>query len=120
MTGALAAQPLEPPPNPYGRTVEPTSATLVGNPGQFPIRPGAEVRVGRDASQCTVTLTEPRVSGVHSTLKFEAARLWVRDEHSNNGTYVAGERIAPGQWVAVPPGRPLRFGPVEFNVRFEN
>jgi hypothetical protein len=120
LTGALAAQPLEPPPDPYGRTAQPTSATLVGPPGQFAILPGAEVRVGRDASQCTVALTEPRVSGVHSTLKFEAARLWVRDEQSNNGTFIAGERIPPGQWMPVPPGRPLRFGPIEFNVRFES
>jgi pSer/pThr/pTyr-binding forkhead associated (FHA) protein len=59
------------------------------------------------------------VSGVHSTLKFESACLWVRDEQSNNGTFVAGERIAPGAWIPVPPGRPLRFGPVEFDVRLE-
>jgi pSer/pThr/pTyr-binding forkhead associated (FHA) protein len=77
------------------------------------------VRVGRDAVKCAVALTEPRVSGVHSTLKFERACLWVRDEQSNNGTYVAGERIPPGQWTVVPPGVPLRFGPIEFSVRLE-
>jgi len=97
-----------------------TRATIVGQVGQFPILPGAEVRVGRDPAQCAVALTEPRISGVHSTLKFEASNLWVRDEQSNNGTYVAGERIPPGAWTVVPSGRALRFGPVEFDVRLES
>jgi pSer/pThr/pTyr-binding forkhead associated (FHA) protein len=100
--------------------VEPTRATIVGPVGQFPILPGSEVRVGRDPAQCAVALTEPRISGVHSTLKFESAHLWVRDEQSNNGTYVLGERIPPGAWTQVPSGRVLRFGPVEFDVRLES
>jgi hypothetical protein len=118
LTGQLGESNLAPPPDPYGRGV-PSKALIVGPPGQFPILPGAEVRVGRDASLCAVALTEPRVSGVHSTLKFESACLWVRDEQSNNGTFIAGERIPPGAWTPVPPGRQLRFGPVEFDVRFE-
>ncbi len=118
LTGQLGQQPFEPPPDPYGRTT-PSKALIVGPVGQFPILPGAEVRVGRDPSQCAVALSEPRVSGVHSTLKFEAAQLWVRDEQSNNGTFVAGERIPPGAWTMVPPGQQLRFGPVEFDVRLE-
>jgi pSer/pThr/pTyr-binding forkhead associated (FHA) protein len=77
------------------------------------------VRVGRDAAQCLVALSEPRVSGVHSTLRFDQARLWVRDEQSNNGTFVGGERIAAGQWTFVPEGRSLRFGPIEFTVRLD-
>jgi hypothetical protein len=119
LTAELNEAPLVPPPDPYGRSAGPSKALIVGPPGQFPILPGSEVRVGRDASQCAVALSEPRVSGVHSTLKFEGARLWVRDEQSNNGTFVAGERIAPGAWNPVPPGRPLRFGPIEFDVRLE-
>jgi pSer/pThr/pTyr-binding forkhead associated (FHA) protein len=83
------------------------------------IRPGAEVRVGRDPGQCVIFLSEPRVSGVHATLRFEGGQLLVRDETSNNGTWVSGARIAPGAWTPVPMGTPLRFGPVEFNVQPE-
>jgi hypothetical protein len=119
LTGGVAAYPLEPPPNPYGAGGTASAAVLSGVAGNYTIPPGAEVKVGRDPAQCPVTLTEPRVSGVHSTLKFENAQLWVRDETSNNGTYVAGARIAPGTWVPVPPGSQLRFGPVEFTVRFD-
>ena len=116
LTGAMSAQPLKPPANPYGAL---GSATIIGAPGQFSIRPGAEVRVGRDPAQCPVHLSEPRVSGVHATLKFEAAQLWVRDETSNNGTYVDNQRIPAGQWLTVPAGSHLRFGPVEFSVRVD-
>jgi pSer/pThr/pTyr-binding forkhead associated (FHA) protein len=75
--------------------------------------------VGRDPAQCPIYLSEPRVSGVHATLKFDGSQLLVRDETSNNGTWVLGSRIAPGVWTPVSPGGPLRFGPVEFSVQLE-
>jgi pSer/pThr/pTyr-binding forkhead associated (FHA) protein len=43
----------------------------------------------------------------------------VRDEGSNNGTYLNGQRLQAGMWTPVPSGAVLRFGPVEFNVRLE-
>lgn len=94
-------------------------AVIRGSAGQFTIRPGAEVRVGRDPAACSIFLGEPRVSGVHATLKFEEGRLLVRDETSNNGTWVSGARIAPGTWMALAIGTPLRFGPVEFTVQLD-
>jgi FHA domain len=119
-TGDMHAQPARavmppaaPPPQGIG------AASLRGSLGQFMIRPGAEVRVGRDPGQCVIFLSEPRVSGVHATLRFEGGQLLVRDETSNNGTWVSGARIAPGAWTPVPMGTPLRFGPVEFNVQPE-
>jgi pSer/pThr/pTyr-binding forkhead associated (FHA) protein len=119
----MTAQPLVPPPNPYGAVpgaqAMATAATLRGAVGQFTVRAGSEVRVGRDPSQCPVLLEEPRISGVHATLKFEHGSLLVRDETSNNGTWLSGSRIAPGAWTPVPPGTPLRFGPIEFNVQLE-
>ncbi len=117
LTGAMEAPPLQPPQSPYGNVAG--SATIVGAPGQFSIVPGAEIKVGRDASQCPVFINEPRVSGVHATLKFEAARLWAKDEGSNNGTWVDNTRIAAGQWVPIVAGSHLRFGPIEFSVRVD-
>jgi hypothetical protein len=118
-TGALGIQPLVPPPNPYGGVGTSTSATLRSASGQFIIRGGSEVRVGRDPSQCSIFLSEPRVSGVHATLKFESGQLIVRDESSNNGTWVSGARLAPGVWTTVPTGTALRFGPIEFAVQLD-
>ena len=114
LTGAMNS-PLEPPPNPYG----PGGATIIGVAGQFAIRSGIEVRVGRDPAQCPITLTEPRVSGVHATLKFEHGQLLVRDEGSNNGTHVNGLRIEPHVYVPVGSGGQVRFGPVEFSVKLD-
>ena len=118
-TGAMSAQPLVAPPNPYGPSAGASAASLRGAAGQFTVRPGSEVRVGRDPAQCPIYLSEPRISGVHATLKLEAGQLLVRDETSNNGTWVAGSRLAPGAWTQVPQGAPLRFGPVEFEVQLE-
>jgi hypothetical protein len=116
LTGAMQS-PLEPPPSPYA--AGPTGASILGASGQFAIRAGVDVRVGRDPAQCPITLTEPRVSGVHATLKFEHGQLFVRDEGSNNGTHVNGVRIPANVFTPVSAGGQLRFGPVEFSVRLE-
>ena len=58
-------------------------------------------------------------SGVHATLKLDAGQLYVRDENSNNGTFVDGHRLAPGVWTVAPAGTAVRFGPVEFGIRIE-
>ena len=117
LTSAMNAQPLVPPPSPYvAPAAAARAATIRGPAGQFTIRPGSEVRVGRDPAQCPIFLAEPRVSGVHATLRFDAGQLLVRDETSNNGTWIAGTRVAPGAWTPVPMGTALRFGPIEFSV----
>ena len=112
--GVAAPQPQVAPPSPYGGA---TSATLQGQAGIFTVIAGQEIRAGRDASQCGIVLTEARVSSVHASLKLEGGELWVRDENSNNGTLVNGNRVAPGVWSPVPQGSILRFGPVEFSAR---
>ncbi len=105
-----------PPPNPYASA---GSAVLAGASGTYTVRSGGDVLVGRDPAQCAIHLTEPRVSAVHARLKLEGGQLMVRDEASNNGVCVAGQRIPPGAWTPVPSGTALRFGPVEFAVRLE-
>jgi hypothetical protein len=97
----------------------PTQASLEGNPGIYPITAGKELKVGRDPGLSDICLTEPRVSGRHASLKFEDSQLFVKDEGSNNGTYLNNGKIQSHAWVSVPPGATLRFGPIEFTVRFE-
>ena len=123
-TGAMAAAP--PLGGDYGggygappMSAGPSRAVIAGAAGVFTITPGLEMRVGRDGATCQILLTEPRVSGTHSVLKFENGQLLVRDENSNNGTYLNGQRIPGGMWTPVAPGASLRFGPVEFAVRLE-
>ncbi len=109
------------PPDPYapGGANGASRATLQGAAGVFTVMPGVEMKAGRDGGQCGILLNEPRVSGVHATLKLESGQLLVRDEQSNNGTLVNGNRVSPGTWNPVPNGSLVRFGPVEFNIRLE-
>lgn len=107
------AQPMPtPPPNPYAVS----SVILASSSGSFQVSSGGDVLVGRDPARCAIHLTEPRVSGVHATLKLEGGALWVRDEASNNGVWINGQRIAPGSFTQVPTGAELRFGPIVFSV----
>ncbi len=96
------------------------SVVLMGAAGTFRVLAGIESRVGRDGSMCSIALNEARVSGVHASLKLEGGILHVRDDKSHNGTFVNGNRIAPGTWIPVPGGSQLRFGPIEFVVRHES
>jgi pSer/pThr/pTyr-binding forkhead associated (FHA) protein len=120
MTMAQAARGA-PAPDAYGQAAAPTGsrAVLSGATGTYSIAPGLEMKIGRDAAKCNISLSEPRVSAVHATLKMEGGQLYVRDEQSNNGTFVDGHRLAPNVWTVAPAGGVLRFGPVEFNVRIE-
>ena len=77
------------------------------------------MRAGRDGAACQILLTEPRVSGTHATVKVEGGQLLVKDEGSNNGTFVNGQRIPAHTWTPIPNGGALRFGPVEFSIRLE-
>jgi len=94
-------------------------AVLTGGAGIFTVQTGMEMRAGRDGAVCQILLNEPRVSGAHATLKVEGGQLLVRDENSNNGTFVNGQRIPAMVWTSVPAGAALRFGPAEFSVRLE-
>lgn len=93
------------------------SFIISSSQGTFKVSVGGEVLVGRDPARCAIHLVEPRVSGVHATMKVEAGVLWVRDERSNNGVWINGERITTATWEKVPPNAALRFGPVQFNVQ---
>jgi hypothetical protein len=121
--GQTMAQPMQgaPSPDAYGAAASPAAsrAVLGGAAGTYSVAPGHEMKVGRDAAKCHIALTEPRISAVHATLKMEGGQLYVRDDQSNNGTFVDGHRLAPNVWTVAPTGGVLRFGPVEFNVRIE-
>ena len=108
-----------PPPNPYSAapaTAPTQSFVLTSALGTFKVSPGGEVFVGRDPARCAIHLTEPRVSAHHATMKLENGALYVRDERSNNGVWINGERVAAGTWVVVPANAALRFGPIQFSV----
>jgi hypothetical protein len=117
--GATVAVQQAGPPEAYRAPGGAARAVLNGPAGTYAVSSNVEMSVGRDAAKCHITLTEPRVSGVHATLKLDGGQLFVRDENSNNGTFVDGHRLAPGVWTVAPAGSALRIGPVEFAIRIE-
>lgn len=96
----------------------PSRAVLRGDGGVFTVIPGTKMRVGRDPSSA-ILIAQPAVSSFHASVKLEGGRLLVKDERSNNGTFVGGVRIAAGHWTEVPHGGFVKFGPEEFRVRLE-
>jgi pSer/pThr/pTyr-binding forkhead associated (FHA) protein len=104
-----------PPPSVFAEP--PRSFILSSSQATFKVSSGGDVLVGRDPARCAIHLVEPRVSGLHATMKVEGGALWVRDERSNNGVWINGERIATATWAQVPPNAALRFGPIQFSVQ---
>jgi pSer/pThr/pTyr-binding forkhead associated (FHA) protein len=92
---------------------------LQGALGTFTVVGGVEARIGRDGSRCEIILPDPRVSSLHASVKLESGQFYVRDENSNNGTTINGNRATAGQWMPVTSGSLLRFGAVEMSVRLE-
>jgi hypothetical protein len=122
--GLTMAQPAHQaaPPSPYGQAAQngPASRAILSSAaGTYTVMPGVEMHVGRDSARCEIALSEPRISGVHATMKMEGGQLYVRDEQSNNGTFVDGHRLSPNVWTIAPVGGSLKFGPVEFSIRLE-
>jgi hypothetical protein len=94
-------------------------AVLQGPFGALTVLPHMEMRLGRDGTSCALLVSDPSVSSFHATLKLENGQLFVRDENSNNGTFVGGNRLMPGQWTHLAHGGSVRFGPLEFSIRLQ-
>lgn len=115
--GGLPPPPAPPPPSPGPSFVQ--RANLSGAQGSYTVLAGVEMKAGRDGALCQILLSEPRVSGCHASMKIEGGQFYVRDDNSNNGTTLNGQRLAGGVWTPVPNHASLKFGPIEFSVSLE-
>jgi hypothetical protein len=112
-----------PPPDPYEAGNGPAppvtgpQARLVGALGTFPIPTGAETRIGRDVSLCSIVLGDPQMGSVHATVAFDGHRVHFRDEGTPSGTFLDGHRLAPSVWTAAGPGAAVRFGAVALSLQ---
>lgn len=70
--------------------------------------------VGR-APSCALQLADSRVSGEHAVVAWSGGTWRVRDLGSRNGTFVNGERIAPGEQQELHDGTVLAFGHEEIS-----
>lgn len=72
----------------------------------------AREQAGRDPS-CSLVLTSRRASAVHAVIAWVRGAWTVRDLASTNGTFINGQRIAPGRDRVVEPGDRVAFGDPE-------
>lgn len=66
---------------------------------------------------CQTQIAHPSVSALHAELAWDGNAWSVRDLGSRNGTFVDGQRIPPGQQVALKRGAELGFGAPESHYR---
>lgn len=52
-----------------------------------------DTRIGRDPSQTDISIQELIVSKFHCTIYFKGDDVFIKDNHSTNGTYVNGKQI---------------------------
>lgn len=77
-----------------------------------PLKKGTPVVIGRDPKKCTVIYPEGTagVSGVHCTITFDGKNVTVADNSSSYGTFVGGNKVAPGRPVEMHRGQEITFG----------
>ncbi|MFC5548824.1 HD domain-containing phosphohydrolase [Massilia aerilata] len=81
-----------------------------GAPAVFSLH--EEAVLGRDAQDALgtdryVCIPEQTVSRRHARIRRHGASYFVEDLHSRNGTFVSGERLAPGAWHVLVEGDEL-------------
>ena len=73
--------------------------------------------VGRIPEQCHLTIDDVSVSRRHLRLRQASLdTLSIEDLGSTNGTYIAGQRLTPGQPVTIRAGTNLTFGDVAVSL----
>ncbi len=70
--------------------------------------------IGREQGN-TVTIPDPRISGRHARIEWQAGRWWVEDLSSANGTFLNGRAIS--EPTAAGYNDTLRVGPAVLRLR---
>lgn len=112
------AQP-EPPPaapavwkDPFATLPETRLVVSKGPPGLEPFYRvhKSTFTIGARQGEMDLTVNLPQLSGHHATVQlFKGGNVFVKDEHSTNGTFVDGRRLNPGERVQVRPGQSIRL-----------
>lgn len=66
--------------------------------------------IGARTGEMDLAIDLPQLSGHHATVQlFKNGNVFVKDEHSTNGTFVDGRRLNPGERVQVRSGQSIRL-----------
>jgi len=75
------------------------------------------VTIGRTPDN-QIVVNHPQVSSKHAQIFRNADQLFLEDRGSANGTFVRGQRVTPGQRVAVNNGEKVFIGPMPLLIHF--
>jgi hypothetical protein len=82
-----------------------------GGTAEFPLDiPAATIG---SAAGSTIQIDDPSVAARHARVVVESGRVMIEDLGSESGTFIAGERIVPGQPRLLEAGQQLRIGNAE-------
>ena len=100
----------------FPAAAEPVSAyiewlgTETARPAVFPLHDEAVIGRGPQdalATEKNVCIPEQTISRRHARIRRRGANYFIEDLHSRNGTFISGERLAPGNWHALRDGEEL-------------
>jgi ABC-type multidrug transport system ATPase subunit/pSer/pThr/pTyr-binding forkhead associated (FHA) protein len=116
----LGAAPLVAAPSPSGGGVsgKPKHKTVMGQVRMDAPGGQAVKSIGRTPDN-DIHVPHPQVSSRHAALHFVAGQIFLEDKNSANGTFVRGQRIAPGQRVPVSNGEKVFIGPMPLLIQVE-
>jgi pSer/pThr/pTyr-binding forkhead associated (FHA) protein len=92
------------------------TGTEAARPAVFPLHD--EAVIGRDpqdalASDKFICIPEQTISRRHARIRRRGATYFIEDLHSRNGSFVLGERLAPGAWHPLRDGDELALASVQ-------
>jgi ABC-type multidrug transport system ATPase subunit len=76
------------------------------------------ISIGRTPDN-QIVVTHPQVSSKHAQIVKEGDQLFLEDRGSANGTFVRGQRLAPGQRVPVANGEKVFIGPMPLLIHIQ-
>jgi serine/threonine protein kinase len=77
---------------------------------------GDEMTIGREAENDLV-LDHPRISRQHARLQFDGQHYWISDLNSRNGTFLADQRLDPGEPQVWGPNQAIKIGDVWLRLK---
>ena len=110
---ATAAQPAPPPAQPSdaaGGSGARKHRTVIGELRLDQLQSNV-ISIGRTPDN-QIVVNHPQVSSKHAQIVMASSQLFLEDRGSANGTYVRGQRLAPGQRAAVANGEKVFVGPM--------
>ena len=100
--GTFVAQPVLP------------SLSIIGNSWCLPVKAGG---FGRKGGIYPEFATVQYISGNHGQFRANGSEWQIQDVGSTNGTFLNGQRLAPGQWYPIKKGDKIKIATICFVIQ---